>query len=238
MIEYYWTNFFGASWQELWRISPNFFVFIEVAVLKLFGFRSIPTCGFAVDGVVFIEPNTVPNDVKLRLQTTIDICVSRGFRHCLWSTRKTIGPIQYYCMIMLNNTGKTYAAASWGLIDDREASPADLTFYANSKLSNDTLISTSSDRKLFDCTEGIQSVFLPGSSVDDVLNQHEQRLARIPLECVVSLNLETLKETAQHAVTRNWGFQIKRGLLVKLTEVQVAAINARNKNLKENVTPS
>jgi hypothetical protein len=230
MAEYYCTNAFQVTWRELWRNSRTLRIFLVAAILKLSGTRRKPvnpTCGFARDALQFIEPGAIPDDVALQFRALSDAFIPLGFKPCLWSTVLSIGPTQGFSETMLNDSGTIYASANWVKVVKGQIRSERLVFAVVSKLNDNTILGTSNEKRKLDVPAGFRRLHLPGKSVREVLIAHQERLAQLPLGCVVRLDVNSLRETMLDVSKRFQEFQISRGVLVKLSDDQVAAITSR-----------
>jgi hypothetical protein len=224
MTQYYRTDFTRLSWLELWCYTPTVRHFLLAAILRLSGTHTAPRCGFARDGLRFIEPCAIPDDAAIRLKSVTDACAPLGFRPCLWSTVDAIGPAESYGVTMRDSSGTVYTAAAWVRLAISASPREELVFTAVSRLIENRLVITTNGKKRLNPPKGFQVLHLPGRDVRSVLNTHHERLSEVRGENIVRLDEDSLRETVLEASKRSQDYQIERGILSPLSADQVAAI--------------
>jgi len=224
MTQYYGTDVTRLSWPELWRHARTVRHFLLAVLLRRAGAHTAPRCGFARDGLRFIEPHAIPDDAAIRLKSVTDACAPLGFRPCLWSTVDAIGPAEAYGVTMLDSSGTVYVTAAWTRLAISKVSREELVFAAVSRLTESRLVITTNGKKRLKPPKGFQILHLPGRDVRGVLNTHHERLSEVRTESIVRLDEVSVRETVLEASKRSQDYQIERGILAPLSADQVAAI--------------
>jgi hypothetical protein len=207
---------------ELWRSCNNPLEFAIAAICKAIRVNAAPRFGLArTDRLVRISAGAVPAFAQARITPLIQLAEALGMLPGFYFTIPTAGALEGYSFLMRSSDGQSVLSIDCIRITVGTLVNEKATFHFISTCGDGRYLVTSGSKREENTPPGYDGRYLPGRSLDDVLQCHRQRLAEqaaVPHRIADNDQLERMIFAYERGVM---DFQIERRVFVPLAADEV-----------------
>jgi hypothetical protein len=211
------------TFRELWwNTRPNVLSFAIVSLFKLLRVRLPAPFGFAPENLRLIDVAELPVGPQRAMADQIAACARLGFTPRLAEVVPCAGDAEGYGVILANRERSMCAMVNCVRFIRRIE--VQVTF--TSRLSNGLRISTTNAPRRLLAPPDFESLYLPGTSADDLLRAQQLRLLEIGDAWPVVMDDEGLRQFIRENERLSREFHLGRGVWARMTIAEVDRLRA------------
>jgi hypothetical protein len=209
-VTYYKTNTVKLTYGEFWRMAGGCLPFAIAATLKTLGIAlSVPTRLAFLEQVKHLSMEELPQLSRGTQMQQRKECEAAGLAFQFFYM---VPPLtQASSAVYLDAGRKTLAQTLVVRPEEAPGSQERIVFACSSFLPNGTVLGTGNAAQQFNNTPGFDTVYMPGKSVLETLQRHQERLAKVSAQ---ELSPDVLDEKVKLLNNRPMEHNIKRGVYV------------------------
>ena len=226
------------SYGEYWRLSKKRLLPFTLGVLKKI--RGIPL-NFAhavtrFERLIILEHGEIPCEVEAAWKSKIESCIDAGFKLHFCYTIPTLSVMLSFGAALLNSDGRIISQVFFIKSLRNPKAIAKLSLNCTSRLNDRRFLSTIDHSKMLDPQPHSIPEYLPGASIEILLERHSERLKNLKGLSAEVVTAETLEAVIVDQIMRTANAKIAAGKYILMTPDEVERLRqAREKLLKRQV---
>ena len=168
-----------------------------------------------------MELEEIPEPAQLTLQAMIAEGAQHSCRLVLCHTSEFLGDAESYGANLLHAGGKVWMAILWFRVGRR----VEAGYSLSSQLADGTILTTTNLRRRSDVPPGMETRSIPGASLDELWQQHQEALDEYGVQTAVSFDASELLHRLVDIRQRVRDFHLSRGILKPMKRFEVERLN-------------